>query len=430
MATVVKSKKDLQAIVEGVMGERLKALQEEMAAARAEDRAALEEMRRNLAEAPTTDYSRFTTRSGDNGRGRGSLKRGELTHQFFWSIGAALHSRKSWSPQPPSTFAIKEFGKDAPVVRVLMATEGSGTSVIPTPVSDEIIEFLREESAVRSFLPPFMDLASGQLTIPKMTAGATATYVAEGQPAPITEQDFGDIMLFARKMSAILLWSNDWIKRAVSGASEMSRSDLVSAFAERSDLAFIRGLGTSNTPRGLRWLAHADNILTAQASPDLTKVTEDLSRMKLALRRKKITLRRPGWMWNPQVTSYLSNLRDGNGNYTYRDEMNTKGTVDNIPFRDTLAIPDDLLKVDGSGTAVHTEIYLADFANVIVGETQTIQIDMSDTAAYETGDPAFPVKSAYSRDQTVIRALTEHDINVRHTGTVAVLVDATWGNAL
>jgi hypothetical protein len=51
-------------------------------------------------------------------------------------------------------------------------------------------------------------------------------------------------------------------------------------------------------------------------------------------------------------------------------------------------------------------------------------IDASDIAAYEEGGT---VKAAYSRDETVIRAISEHDLVVRRAEAVAIATGVRWG---
>lgn len=94
------------------------------------------------------------------------------------------------------------------------------------------------------------------------------------------------------------------------------------------------------------------------------------------------------------------------------------GLLRGVPFRATTAVPINL----GGGTA--SEVYLADFSEVLIGETGSIAIDVSTEAAYHDGSA---VVSAFSKDQTVIRLIMANDLAVRHLEAVAVLDGVTWG---
>jgi len=76
------------------------------------------------------------------------------------------------------------------------------------------------------------------------------------------------------------------------------------------------------------------------------------------------------------------------------------------------------------GGGDESEIYFVDFAEIMVGEVEGIIVDASDTAAYHDGSN---VVAAFSQDQTVIRAIVQHDMAPRHNTSIAVLTAVDWG---
>src|SRR4029077_17095780 len=95
------------------------------------------------------------------------------------------------------------------------------------------------------------------------------------------------------------------------------------------------------------------------------------------------------------------------------------GTFWGWPYGVTTAIP---VNLNASGVvssgSTNSEIYLVDFADVALGEGLNLTIDASQEAAYFDGST---VISAYSQDQTVIRAIAEHDLVMRREESVAVM---------
>lgn len=69
-------------------------------------------------------------------------------------------------------------------------------------------------------------------------------------------------------------------------------------------------------------------------------------------------------------------------------------------------------------------MYLADFADVIIGDALNAIVDVSSEAAYHDGTA---VVAAFSKDQTVVRVILANDLAVRHAEAVAVLTGVTWG---
>lgn len=315
-------------------------------------------------------------------------------------------------------FASRHFGEDDLATRALStSTVEEGAAIVPETLSTELIEFLRPMSAVRRLNPIVLPLASGKLSIPKLTGGAVAGYIGENDNAPKTQQVFGNLNLVFRKLAALIPVSNDLIRYANRQVNTMVRDDTVSALRDASDPKFIRGPGTENAPKGLRYWAPAGNVIAANNTVNLANVTEDLGKLILALEEANVRMLRPGWIFAPRTKHYLMTVRDGNGNYAFRDEM-LAGTLWGFPFSSSTNVPKNL----GGGT--ESEVYLADYADVVIGEAPNIGLQASDTAAYHDGSS---VQAAFSRDQTVLRAIQEHDFGMRHAESVAVLNEVTWG---
>ena len=110
-------------------------------------------------------------------------------------------------------------------------------------------------------------------------------------------------------------------------------------------------------------------------------------------------------------------VRDGSGNFAFREEM-MLGRLWTFPFGSTTQIPENL----GMG-GDESEVYLVDMADAVIGDATSIIIDTSTEAAYHDGSQ---VIAAFSQDQTVVRAILQHDFGMRHDASVAVLQKAKW----
>jgi HK97 family phage major capsid protein len=126
---------------------------------------------------------------------------------------------------------------------------------------------------------------------------------------------------------------------------------------------------------------------------------------------------RPGWIMEWRTWRYLWTLLDSNSNPVFKDEMN-RGTLLGWPFRVTSQIPRNL----GGGT--ESVLYAADFADVIIGESTQVLLDVSSEAAYHDGSN---VVAAFSLDQAVVRAIIEVDLGIRHEESIERITGLTWG---
>lgn len=307
------------------------------------------------------------------------------------------------------------------VIKALEAsTITDGGALVPEEVSSDFIDLLTPRAVIRSFGTPVMPMSSGTMTIPKLNAAASAFYIGESRDAVKSQQSFGIKKFTARKLAALVPISQDLIRRGGPRVNSLVRNDTLRAVALKEDVTFIRSQGTEFTPKGLRYLAAAANVLTQTGGSgyDLDDVTFDLGRLLLALEEANVAFTNPGWIFAPRVAMYLMTVRDGNGNYAFRAEMLT-GKLWGYPFKKTTQVPRNL-----GGGGNESEVYLADFDDVAIGQTLGLDVAVSTDASYK--DDNGDLVSAFSLDQIVMRVLTEHDLALRHDESVAVLTGVQW----
>lgn len=305
----------------------------------------------------------------------------------------------------------------------------AGGFLVPTQFSTDVIGLLRPAAVVRGLGATTIPMPNGTVKVPKVTTGATASYIGENANISKSEERFGQIALSFKKLAVLVPISNDLIRYSSPSADAIVRDDVVRSMAQREDYAFLRDDGTSGTPKGIKNWIHSANVLTANGTVSLANVTVDLGRMIQTLMAANIPMivqqqqvqgvdARPGWIFSPRTYRYLSTLQTTNGVYAFRDEM-LRGTLWGWPFRVTTQVPETL---GTSGTA--SEIYFGAFAHAVIGEALGLQVDASQEAAYHDGSN---VVAAFSQDQTVIRVIQEHDFALRYDKAFTMLQTVTWG---
>lgn len=305
-----------------------------------------------------------------------------------------------------------------------MGNGPSGGFLVPEDVSSEIIELLRPASTVRAMGARPIPLPNGNLTTNRRATGANFGYIGEQQDTPATGYTYGQMKLSAKKLAGIVPISNDLLRASGTAVDRMIRDDIVADAAQIEDRYFLRGAGTDNSPRGLRF-QHlgttflSSHVLTMTATPDLQKVDNDLGRLELALGNFNVPYGGAHWIMAPRTAMFLTNLRDGNGNKVY-PEM-AQGQLRGKPVHQTTEIPINL----GGGT--ESEIILAHPQHVVIGEHMGIELALSTEAAYKDSDGN--MQAAFSRDETLMRMIMQHDLGLRHLPAVSILTGVTWGAA-
>lgn len=303
-----------------------------------------------------------------------------------------------------------------------MGSGAAGGFLVPEDVSGEVIELLRPMSVVTAMGPRFVPMPNGNLTTNRRASGANFGYTGEQQAIGATGYNYGQVKLSAKKLTGIIPVSNDLMRASSTAVDRMIRDDMLADAAQIQDRFFLRGSGTDFAPKGLRFQhlgtpLEATHVLAMTATPDLQKVDNDLGRLELALGNANLVYTGAHWVMSPRVAMFLTNLRDGNGNKVY-PEM-SDNMLRRKPVHVTTEIPDNL----GSGT--ESEIMLVHPAHVLVGEHMGIEIALSTEAAYK--DAGGTMQAAFSRDETLMRLIMQHDIGLRHLAAVAILTGVTWG---
>lgn len=296
----------------------------------------------------------------------------------------------------------------------------AGGFLVPTQFSNEVIELLRAQSVVRRLGARTVQMPTGTLKYPKIATGASAGYIGENVNIGKSEETFGQLTLTFKKLAVLTPISNDLLRYSSPSADAIVRDDLVSSMATKEDSTFIRGAGTDATPKGLLNWCVADQKIAASAA-SLANITDNLGQLVVKLKNADIPMITPGWIMAPRTEQSLATIQNANGVFAFRDEV-IAGTLWGWPIGTTTNVP-ITLDTTGAGNDDESEIYLVDFSQVLIGESQGLLVDSSQEAAYHDGSN---VQAAFSLDQTVVRAIAEHDLGMRHDKAVAMLTGVTW----
>lgn len=342
---------------------------------------------------------------------------------FARYVRAAVQSHND--PERGRDLLAKWGDKDLADAMTKAMTAGSPTAggfLVPEQFSTDVIELLRPQSVIRRLGPMTVPMPNGNLSIPKITSGATGYYVGESSNITPSQLVTGQVKLSFKKLAALVPMSNDLLRYSSPGADALVRDDAVRAIAQAENSNFIRGDGTSGGPRGLRYWVAPANLIKGVAAVALATVVSDLGKCVQALMANNIPFTRPAWIISPRSYVYLTTVQTsaGSGVFVFREEM-MGGKLWGWPYAVSTGVPETL--TDG-GSTLESEVYFGDFADLILGESLNMSVDASSEAAYYDGSS---VVAAFSRDETVVRVITEHDLALRRDVSFAVLYGIRWG---
>lgn len=327
--------------------------------------------------------------------------------------------------------AERTYGEGHPVTlamgetKALNAASGTGGAfTIPPDFMDYIIPLLYARTVVRRAGAQTMPMPNGTMTIPKMTSGSQAFWIAEGSQPTQTQPGFGQVVATAHKLAALVPVTNDILRYATAQFDASIRNDLVTQISLAEDAAFIRGMGTAYSPKGLKNFALPGETLTSTFAYTLTTVNNELAGLVNKLESANLPLANVGWLMAPRTKNYLYSVQNSLGLYVYRDEMKD-GKLMGYPFYTTTQIPTNLTI---NSNANCSEIYLVDFGECLILEGRQMEFAISTEGVYT--DSSGATQSAFANDMTIIRALLAEDFQMKHNEGVAFDQGVAWSPAI
>jgi HK97 family phage major capsid protein len=354
--------------------------------------------------------------------------------------------------------SVEVYGESHPVTRALVASTGpAGGFIVPPDYMNEVIELLRPAAVVRGSNPRVIPMPRGTMTLPGQASPATASYGAEGSQIATSQQTLKQIVASFKKLTALVPISNDLMRYADPAIDALVRDDLVEVIALREDLAFLLGDGTQAAPMGFTGFANAwavsqggtagmwsstgnstaavngasgnpllgqngGNFITSNGNYTEPTVVSELTGLINRLDVANVPDRRRMWFMHHRTYNYLFGLLNSLGLYVFRDEL-SRGTLYGYPFKKTTQLPINVW--DPTGTNKDCSfIILAEMSEAMILDSMSLELAVSREGTYT--DANGNMVSSFQYDQTLIRAITEHDFQLRHDSGCAVLQFVRW----
>lgn len=387
--------------------------------------------------------------------------RGLTTHKGLHAVACAkIFDAAGRSLNGARELAAASFGERHPIVRsfelrrdatraLVTSVGASGGFIVPPDYMNEIIELLRPKAVVRSANPRVMPMPRGTMTMPSQTSAASASYGSEVQQIASSQQTLGQIVASFKKLTALVPVTNDMMRYADPAADAFVRDDLVKIVALRQDLAFLTGDGTQAGPMGFTGFANrfavtgggtagnfsssgnstaasGGNWITSNETYTLATAAQELGGLVNKLDTANVEDTRRVWFMHPRSYNYLFNVQNSLGVYVYREELSAGKLLD-YPFKKSTQIPINLHDTTSTNNDC-SFLMLAEMDEAMILDSMSLELAVSREGTYTDGGGT--TISAFQNDQTLIRAIAEHDFQIRHDAAVAVSQFVRWAPAI
>lgn len=297
------------------------------------------------------------------------------------------------------------------------ASDSAGGVTIPQAQAAEVIELLRPRVTVINSGARIIDMPAGEVRNARQATSATANYGAENHVTEESEPTFDKVDQNFKTLRTLVPVGNALLRHSGTNVMQLVRDDMLDVMGLRKDLAFLRGDGTGDTPKGMGgWVlaGHTQSTVAKTAAA----VEQALRLMVSKVQDSNVAMIACGWIMRASTRNFLASLRDANGNYVF-PSIDQNNTLLGYPIKTTSQLPDNL-GVGGD----ETEVFFADFNDCMVGDSMKLVISSSTEAAYV--DTSGDTVSAYQNDLTLMRAIEEHDFATRHDVAISKLTGKAW----
>lgn len=349
-------------------------------------------------------------------------KNEKRTYSFLRALNAA--SRGDWSGagfeaemsaevahrrgRQPEGFYVPDFAWGTRELTV--GTNASGGFFAPSvQLSSEWINALRAKMVLPGLGMRIMSGLQTKIQIPKITAGASAGFVAESGAVSDQTQTTGQITMQARTLGARTDVSRLLLLESDPSIEQIVRDDLVAAVADKIEDVAIEG-GGSNEPTGITQTSGIGSVAigTNGGAPTWASVVQLVKEVEID--NAAINGNTLGYLTNPKVKSKLASTPKVASTDSVMIMNEPYTSLYGYPIAFTTNVPSDLTKGSTSGSC--SAMLHGDFSQALLGVFNTPQILV---------DPYTNSTSGTVR----IVVMNEVDFAVRHAQSFAAVLDYT-----
>ena len=280
----------------------------------------------------------------------------------------------------------------------------SGGILLPTPVSATVIDLARNQARVLQAGARVIPMSTATLKFPRLDSDVQANWTAENTDILMSAATFDSVTFTAHKLAAIFAISNELLEDA-SNIDGVLEESVAKSIALALDLSGLYGNGVAPQPQGLHGIVPTvpiGNSGTLSYDPFLTAILDITG----------ANFNPNAVIYNAQTAQYLAGLKNTLGDYL-------------IPPAGFSAMQ-RLVTNQIPQPAVGSSAFVGDWSELGLGLRASLQIEVSREGSYFDTTLATPgYSNAFSKDQTLCRAILRADWQPLHTAAFVELTGIT-----
>jgi HK97 family phage major capsid protein len=303
--------------------------------------------------------------------------------------------------------------REVMVQRDLVAgTDSAGGFLVATELkSESFIELLRNAMMVRAMGATVITGLIGDVEFPRQNGAGNAYWVGETISPTESDQAFGQVPMSPKTVGAFTDMSRKLLLQSSLDVEQLVRMDLAKVIGLAIDLAALRGTGAAGQPLGIVNTTGVGSV--ALGTNGLAPTYQSLINMESKVAVANALMGSLGYLTNAKVRGQLKGTEKSPagtvGNFIWSEGANGFGEVNGYRAAVSNQVPWTLTK--GTSAGVASEIYFANWADLLIGEWGVLDIQIDPYAKGLAGGVR-------------VRFLQDVDIAVRHPESFCVIQDA------
>lgn len=245
-----------------------------------------------------------------------------------------------------------------------VGTNSAGGFLKPTDhLGSDYISALRARLVVAGLGARTMTGLSGDVAIPKMSAGVSAGFVAESGDVSEVNATFAQVTMSPKTLGAMTDISRTLMTQSDPSAEAIVRDDLLNAIAAKLEDVAIEG-GGSNEPTGITQTSGIGSVAigTNGGAPTWASITNLVKEVEVD---NAIVTDNLAFLTNPKVKSKMASTAKVSSTDSVMLLDDPWNAVYGYPLAITTHVPSDLTK--GTSSGVCSAMIFGDFAQLIMG---------------------------------------------------------------
>ena len=283
-------------------------------------------------------------------------------------------------------------------------TPSEGGFTVPLAFSSDYIDALLANTLIDKLGVRRVPLVNGNLSIPRMDATSAISWGGEETVGDTTQPTFGEVNMHARKLFAKTAITNTLIRSSGVDVEGWIAEDLFRKAKIGLDDALLHGTGSQYQPLGL------ENVTGVQTSGGTTTAfgVDTPNDMEALLGQANVPMENVKWLLSPKGKSWIKSAKFTTGPFAWATEMATQKTLNGFEFLTSTTVK---YSKQTAPTSDYSEFWLGDWSQLLFGISKDISIEVSREGTFVSGGQTI---SAFDKDLTLIRLITECDFACRH----------------